>query len=82
MTTPGIVIVGAGHLGTYHLNKIKELESIGEARLVAVVDVDGAASGARAMRQTATCRRDAAFLGPSLAATRTTGVGTSTPPAI
>lgn len=41
MRAPRIAVVGVGHLGAFHVDKLAQLSNGGEVDLVAVVDVDG-----------------------------------------
>lgn len=40
MTIPRILVVGAGHMGSLHAQKVAELEKSGIAKLAAIADVD------------------------------------------
>jgi predicted dehydrogenase len=42
VSAPRIAVVGAGHMGTFHAEKLAELEQRGEARLAGVFDIDRA----------------------------------------
>jgi predicted dehydrogenase len=42
MSAPRIAVVGAGHMGRYHAQKLRALEGEGEARLAGVHDIDPA----------------------------------------
>ncbi|MFQ5697687.1 MAG: Gfo/Idh/MocA family protein [Myxococcota bacterium] len=50
MRVPRVAVVGVGHMGTFHLEKIRELERRGEARLAGLLDTDPARAGAASSR--------------------------------